>query len=162
MLRVTPGGTVVTKPGLYEVRAALGRLGAPYGQYLQDDVVSGRVEARLFVMLNAWRMSAKDRRLLESSLRGKTVVWCYAPGYFEEDRPSLEAMKELTGFELVTCSSSKAWATPTEAGRRLGLHRNFGTESPVRPLFAAAASQTGGGPGSLSRWHGGGRTEAEP
>jgi beta-galactosidase len=42
MLRVAAGGTLVTRPGVYEVRAPLGRMGTPYGQYLLDDVLEGR------------------------------------------------------------------------------------------------------------------------
>ncbi len=54
MIRVAAGGTVVTRPGVYEVRRPLGRMGAPYGQYLQDDVAAGRVRAKMYVFLNAW------------------------------------------------------------------------------------------------------------
>ena len=52
MLRVAAGGQTVTVPGVYEVRRPLGRMGTPYGQYLQDDVLAGRVQAKLFVLLH--------------------------------------------------------------------------------------------------------------
>ncbi len=64
MLRLAAGSTVVTGPGVYEVRAQLGRMGAPYGQYLLDDVLAGRVHARLFIMLNAWRLTEQERTTL--------------------------------------------------------------------------------------------------
>jgi hypothetical protein len=64
-------------------------------------------------------------------------LWCYAPGYFEDYRIVPEAMRELTGFDLQLVSVAKAWATPTELGRKLGLTKAFGVERPVRPLFAA-------------------------
>jgi hypothetical protein len=135
---VTPQGVAVTRPGVYEVRRALGRTGAPYGQYLQDDVERGRVQAQLYVMLTAWRLSAEQRRALATALRGHTRLWCYAPGAIDADRPSLEAMRELTGFRLKQLPlSTKALASPTEAGKRLGLTLPLGTERPVEPLFAA-------------------------
>jgi hypothetical protein len=138
MLQVAPAGVAVTRPGIYEVRAALGRMGAPYGQYLMDDLMAGRVPARakLVILLNAWRLDAAQRARLTECLRGKTAIWCYAPGYFDGDKASLEAMRELTGFNLVVCSPSKALAAPTPEGRRCGLTRQIGTDQPVQPLFA--------------------------
>jgi beta-galactosidase len=139
MLWVTPQGTAVTRPGVYEVRRALGRTGAPYGQYLQDDVEQGRVQAQLYVMLTAWRLSTEQRRALGASLRGHTRLWCYAPGAIDAERTSLNAMRELTGFRLKPVAANiKARAVPTEAGRRLGLAQPLGTDRPVAPLFAAA------------------------
>jgi hypothetical protein len=46
-------------------------------------------------------------------------------------------MQELTGFRLVRAFPDKAWATPTDQGRRLGLQSSFGVDAPVTPLFAA-------------------------
>ncbi|MGC8641063.1 MAG: beta-galactosidase [Isosphaeraceae bacterium] len=138
MRLVAPAGVAVTRPGIYEVRAALGRMGAPYGQYLLDDLLAEKVPAKLVVMLNAWRLTAAERAALASRLRGKTVIWCYAPGYLNGDRASREAMRALTGFDLVACSAVKALASPTSEGRHRHLERSFGSDQPVRPLFAAS------------------------
>ena len=54
MMRVAAGGSVVTLPGVYQVRRPLGRMGTPYGQYLQDDVIAGKVPAKMYVFLTAW------------------------------------------------------------------------------------------------------------
>ncbi|MFA6546501.1 MAG: beta-galactosidase [Limisphaerales bacterium] len=140
MQRITPAGSVVTRLGVYEARAALGRMGAPYGQYLIDDVASGRVPAKMFVFLNAWSLTATERTQLLKATRGSARVWCYTPGYFDGDTVSTGAMRELTGFELKPASVAKAWATPTEAGRKLGLTRAWGVANAVKPLFAAVAS----------------------
>ncbi|MFI5378948.1 MAG: beta-galactosidase [Tepidisphaerales bacterium] len=137
MLQVAAGGQVVTVPVIYEARLALGRTGAPYGQYLLDDVLAGRVHAKVYVLLNAWRLSPADREKLLLATRGATRIWCYAPGYFDDDRTSLPAMRQLTGFELAA-SKSKAWATPSPAGQKLGLQRPFGVQKSLQPLFAAA------------------------
>lgn len=142
MLRVAAGGTTVTRPGIYEARAPLGRMGAPYGQYLMDDVLAGRVKAKLFVFLNAWSLSAGERSQLLKATSGAAKVWCYAPGWFDQDRPSLDAMRELTGFPLEPASPASAMANATDAGRKLGLAQAFGVERRVAPLFAAAAGET--------------------
>ncbi len=137
MLGVAFGGNLVTRPGVYEVRRPLGRMGAPYGQYLLDDVTAGRVDAKMFVFLNAWYLAAEQQKQILDATQGKLRVWCYAPGYQQPDGASINAMRELTGLKLAPVSSEKAWAEPTEAGKRLGLTAGFGLEKSVTPLFAA-------------------------
>jgi hypothetical protein len=138
MIRVAAGGQVVTVPGVYEVRRPLGRLGAPYGQYLLDDVAAGRVRAKVYVFLTAWSISPAERRQLLAATRGSLRIWCYAPGYLEEGRTSLDAMRELTGFQVKRVSKMNAWAQPTADGNRRGFREAFGAAQPTEPLFAAA------------------------
>lgn len=138
MWRVAAGGNLVTVPGIYEARAPLGRLGAPYGQYLLDDVLAGRVTAKLYVFLNAWSLSAAERAQLLRATRGAARVWCFAPGYFEDNRISPEAMRQLTGFDLKKVTPATALVRVTDSGKRAGLTRDFGTQKVPQPLFAAA------------------------
>ncbi|MCX5684912.1 MAG: beta-galactosidase, partial [Planctomycetota bacterium] len=138
MMRVAAGGQVVTAPGVCLARQPLGRMGAPYGQYLMDDVAGGKVRAKMVVLLTAWCMSPGERRQLLAATRGSTRLWCYAPGWQEPGGTSLEAMRELTGFQFKKLSNVKALATPTEAGKKLGLTQAFGVAKPIEPLFAAA------------------------
>jgi hypothetical protein len=128
---------VVTSRCVSEARAALGRIGAPYGQYLLDDVAAGKVHAKLYVFLNAWALSAKQRQQLREATRGSVCVWCYAPGYFDSSRGSLEAMQELTGLHVTILSNVKAFARPA-LGNFAGLSQSFGLPQSVSPLFAAA------------------------
>lgn len=138
MVRVAAAGHVVTVPGVYEVRRPLGRFGAPYGQYLQDDVAAGRVDAQLYVFLTAWNLSPQQRRQLLAATRDRLRVWCYAPGYHQNHETSLAAMQELTGFRLEPLRGQLAWAEPTPRGRQLGLSAPLGVKQPLTPLFAAA------------------------
>ncbi|MDH7569182.1 MAG: beta-galactosidase [Armatimonadota bacterium] len=138
MLLVAQNGHTVTQPGIYEVRRSLALSGAPYGQYLLDDVLAGRVRARLYVFLNAWSLSGEQRRKLLEATRGAACVWCYAPGYLDGSQPSPAAMRELTGFNLQPAAVPRAWAVPTDAGRRRGLVTEFGVQKEVIPLFKAA------------------------
>ncbi|MHB8952666.1 MAG: beta-galactosidase [Pirellulaceae bacterium] len=137
MLRVAAGGAVATLPGVYHVRRPLGRMGTPYGQYLQDDVIGGKVKAKMYVFLTAWCLAPEQRARLLEATRGSTRVWCYAPGYHEPAATSLEAMHELTGFRLARVTPGNALATPTAAGKQLGLTGLLGVEAPINPLFAA-------------------------
>ena len=75
---------------------------------------------------------------MRSRTHGTFRIWCYAPGLHDGDRTSPEAMRELTGFRLVPASPARAWATPTDLGKQLGLQTGFGVDTPVTPLFAAA------------------------
>jgi len=137
MIRVAFGGDLVTRPGVYEVRRPLGRMGTPYGQYLLNDVTAGRVDAKMFVFLDAWCLSPDQRRQILDATRGKVRVWCYTPGYQEPDGANTDGMRELTGFKLARVSPEKAWAEPTEAGRQLGVTVGFGVQKPVVPTLAA-------------------------
>jgi hypothetical protein len=138
MIRVAAGGQVVTSPGIAGVRRPLGRMGAPYGQYLLDDVTAGKVHAKEFVFLSAWFLDAEQRRLLLSETAGSLRVWCYAPGFQGPDGESLDTMRELTGFAFRKLQKVNAWATPTPAGEKLGLQGQFGEKKPIGPLFAVA------------------------
>ena len=138
MIETSAGAWPVTDQAIYQVRRPLGRMGAPYGQYLLDDVAFDRVHANLYVFLNAWQVSPSMRMELLRHIRYACCVWCYAPGWHDGDKTSLEAMRELTGFRLVPVSPARAWATPTDLGKQLGLHAAFGVDAPVAPLFAAA------------------------
>ncbi|EDY21786.1 hypothetical protein CfE428DRAFT_1032 [Chthoniobacter flavus Ellin428] len=135
MWRVAPGGQAVTGPCVTEARSRLGRVGAPYGQYLLDDVAAGKVHAKLYVFLNAWNLSTAQRHQLRDATRGSVCVWCYAPGYFDNGTPSLAAMQDLTGFHLRALGDVKAWITPV-AGNPATLHQPFGLQHTVSPLFA--------------------------
>src|ERR1017187_2023217 len=121
MLETSVSAWPVTEQGIYLVRRPLGRMGAPYGQYLLDDVARGRVHSKLYVFLNAWQLSAAQRQALRRHTRGTCRVWCYAPGLHDGAKTSPVAMQELTGFRLVPVSPAKALATPTALGKQLGL-----------------------------------------
>ncbi len=138
MLLTSASASTVTDPGIYQVRRPLARIGAPYGQYMLDDVVRGRVHSRLYIFLNAWQLSRSQRRMLLANTENGCCVWCYAPGLYDGDRTSPEAVREITAFRLVRVSPRQARATPTAPGRNLGLQNSFGVEGTVTPLFAAA------------------------
>ena len=137
-----PGGSEpVANELVYNSRAALGRAGAPYGQYLLDDALSGAIAAKLQIFISAWALSPERRAALAAGRTpGATRVWCYAPGYLFPDRADVAGIKDLTGFEAALASVPTAEVTPTEAGRKLGLTVSWGPKVPIRPLFRVTAT----------------------
>jgi hypothetical protein len=143
LLLLSPHSYAVGEP-IFVSRAALGRMGAPYGQYLQDDVMAGRVpDAKLYIFLDAWRLTADQRAQLREQTRGKTCLWMYAPGYWDGDKASLDPMKEQTGFQVQTATPASLLVTPSQTGEQLGLKTPYGQPAgPIpNPLFAAADAQ---------------------
>jgi hypothetical protein len=80
----------------------LARTGAPYDVYLLQDFIEGRLKPyKLYIFLNPLRLDRKRREALNLELRkdGRVALWIYAPGFLE-DGPSLEHMRDLTGFKF--------------------------------------------------------------
>ncbi len=144
-LLLTEAGEALGRNLISESRRALARCGAPYGQYLLDDVIQGRVQAKLYVILNAWRLSASERQQLLKATRGRSVMWCYAPGYLDEDTPSLDAMRELTGFaaQMVRVETAQA-----ALDGRLPGDEMLGVNQSMTPLFGVEAD----GAEVVGRW----------
>jgi hypothetical protein len=140
MCHLTGGSAAAVRPLIYEGRAALGRSGAPYGQYLLADALAGRVPARLQFYLSAWALTPEQRRALAARRApGITRVWCWAPGYLHPDRQDLAGIREVTGFTARPVTLPTAEVTPTPAGQAQGLTRPWGPKTALQPLFSVAA-----------------------
>jgi len=142
-----PGGSAAfAMPLIYDARAAMGRSGAPYGQYLLEDVIGKKVPAKLQVYLAAWSLTPAERAALVKPHPNSVRAWCYAPGYIRDGRLDPEGIKDLTGFEVRPVSVVPAAVTPTEAGLKAGLTEGWEALSqwsprePVTPLFAPVAT----------------------
>ena len=84
-------------------QVALAQLGAPVDQVLLEDL--DRIDAdryKLIIFLNAYNVNDRDRRRIERKLKrdGKWLLWCYAPGYFNDNQMSADGMRDLTGITL--------------------------------------------------------------
>jgi hypothetical protein len=78
----------------------LPRLGAPFNVYLLQDFIEGRVQPyKLYIFLNALRLDRNRREAVNKELRrdSRVALWIYGSGYIE-DGPSIDHMRELTGF----------------------------------------------------------------
>lgn len=103
MLALKPG-IELSRPLLFELRQALARSGAMEpGFWLLDDFIEGRVpKAKILIFPNAFYLDSARRAALlkRCSENGGAALWLYAPGYLSPEGASLQAMKELTGFEF--------------------------------------------------------------
>ena len=132
---------ILARPLIYDARAALGRSGAPYGQYTLTQALGAGVSAKLRFYLAAWSLTFSQQDQLAQARRpGQTRVWCYAPGYLGPDGTNIEAMNKVTGFVCRKVTPDTAVATPTEMGRELGLTEPWGLNTGIEPLFAVEAA----------------------
>ena len=104
------------------LHAQIAQLGfvAPYDTALLSDL--GMLDAtryKLVLVLNAFCLDATQRRLIQQHLqaRDKTIVWFYAPGFFDEANGSVEAIEQVTGIRVVAdpaagSDTSVVWTTP--------------------------------------------------
>lgn len=138
MCHLTGGSSAMARPLVYEARAALGRSGAPYGQYLLGDAVAGRIPARLQFLLAAWSLAEAERDGLRTQRRpGTTRVWCYAPGYSDGTKRDPAFIRQTCGFQVQPVELPDPIATPTDRGTELGLTGPWGQKVAIAPLFAA-------------------------
>jgi hypothetical protein len=120
----------------------LARIGAPFDTFLLQDFIESRLRPyKLYVFLNSFQLDKTRRELLKRELRkdGRVALWIYAPGFLD-DGPSLEHMRELTGFSFGM--SETPWGPlmhivdfnhPITAG--LPLDFVWGTNSKLSPIF---------------------------
>ncbi len=142
MCHLTGGSAVAARPLIYEARAALGRSGAPYGQYTLTDALTGKVPARLQVYLAAWSLNPEQRAAVKAGRRAETVrTWCWAPGYLRLDGTDADGIEEVTGFRARPVNLPTAEVTVTGAGRAAGLTQGWGPKDAITPLFAVDATE---------------------
>ena len=155
MCHLTGGSALAARPLIYEGRAALGRSGAPYGQYLLSDVLDGKVPLRMQVFFSAWHLSQEQRQTLAGQREkglwqtvagwfgagpsNATRVWCWAPGYLSPDGADVAGIRQVTGFTAKALHLTTAEATPTALGRQHGLGQAWGPQGKIEPLFGVEA-----------------------
>lgn len=82
------------------------RIGAPVEHYLLEDILADNTKPyKLYLMLNCFRLSDAQRRLIDERLRrrGAVLVWMYAPGLFNPDQAAERDpahTQQLLGFRL--------------------------------------------------------------
>jgi hypothetical protein len=88
-------------------RKALGLIGAPYGQYLLDDVLAGRCPAKLLVVVVSQALLPERRAALERTAKGKAV------DFIDENGVSTEALRttaRAVGLHLYTNTDAVVFA----------------------------------------------------
>ncbi len=121
------------------------RCGASVGYYLQGDVMARYfpVDAKLYIFLTPYRLPAEHRNAIREKIKhgGKTLVWMYAPGIFEEKSAQEERANEVTDIPL----RHQSWGS--ESGSKI-INANhpitqnlagkmFGEKERINPSFYA-------------------------
>ena len=89
------------------------RLGTPVDHYLLDDILARSAKHyKLVIMLNAFALDNRERKLVDKRLRqrGTTLVWMFAPGLFNPDQaPELDLAQAgtLLGYPLAEEKSAE-------------------------------------------------------
>jgi len=120
----------------------LPRIGAPFDAFLLQDFIDGRLRPyKLYIFLNSFQLDKTRREALKRELckDGRVALWIYAPGFLD-DGPSLEHMRELTGFKFGMAVAPWGplmhivdFAHPITAGLPQDLF--WGTNSKLSPIF---------------------------
>ncbi|MBN2417342.1 T9SS type A sorting domain-containing protein [bacterium] len=140
LLHLAGGNPVIGSGLISDTRAVMGRCGAPYGQYLLPDVLTGYVQAKLQIFLAVWALTDGQREQLRSSrVPGGTRVWCWAPGFLSPDGADTGIMKNVTGFTHQYTNPATAAVIPTDRGQSLGLTESWGATTGIHPLFTVNA-----------------------
>ena len=126
-------------------RAAYGRAGAPYGQYLLSDVLEKPLDAKLQIFQSAWYMTPEKIAAIQAqraATPGVTRVWCWAPGYLTPAGKDAGGIETLTGFKGKALAPTTGHATATAEGQRRGLPERLATDEkrPFVDLFGVAAT----------------------
>jgi hypothetical protein len=84
---------------------------APFDSALLSDLDTLDVgRYKLVLVLNAFYLDTAQRQLIQSKLKTnqRTIVWLYAPGYFDEHDSGLERVRDITGIEIAPDSAGAA------------------------------------------------------
>lgn len=123
--------------------------GVPFDYCLLSDLGQKWLpDYKLYVFLNAVRVDARTRALIDAKLKrnGATGVFLYAPGYFEGSTGSLSNMERLTGVKLAALAGDAGparlqFAAGEALAAGLDTAAPAGAELPVTPRFYAADPQ---------------------
>ena len=77
-------------------------LGAPHDVILSGDLCRTNLpEYKLYAFLNPTYFTPAERKAIDGLKRdGKVLAWFYAPGYATDEGLSVEAVKDVSGFDL--------------------------------------------------------------
>jgi hypothetical protein len=84
---------------------------APFDSALLSDLDALDVSRyKLVLVLNAFYLDAAQRELFDRKLKtdNRTIVWLYAPGYFDEHNSGLDRVRDVTGVEIAPDSAEIA------------------------------------------------------
>jgi hypothetical protein len=132
-----------------KTRDLLLRTGASVGFYLQSDITREDFpDARVYLFLNALRLTTAERQAVRERLqrRGKTLVWLYAPGLFDEKGPSTQESGDVVGMALRrqpwnSRLGSQLLESRHPIAERVRHNRRIGQDEVLNPSFSVTDPQ---------------------
>ena len=91
------------------LRDHLCRTGINYGVYLLSDLIAGRVpDCSAYLFAGTYKLTRTDRNWIDENLKkdGKTLVWFYGSGLYDETGWGLDRMSTLTGLDIVESTNT--------------------------------------------------------
>ena len=128
----------------------LSRIGAPYDYWEMADLLSLSNEAlakyKVVLFLNAFNLNDEERRQIDGKLKNnnRRLVWFHAPGLLRPPSgPSLENMKELTGFKFEFIPGYQSQEVDVSGGNAGGIDmpKNIRLGVFERPVTTGLRSQ---------------------
>ncbi len=119
-------------------RKLLNRCGAPFGHYLLDDILDGKVKPKLNIFLATYALDKKQREKMAEVGKNSVCIYALATGLVNTGAKkfSLKSVKKATGFTVKYARDVIATAYPTEDGLKIGLQKEFGTGKKLNPLLS--------------------------
>lgn len=117
--------------------------GAPFDYCLLDDISQPWMpDYKLYVFLNAFRLTPEQRAVIETKLRRNhaTALFVYAPGYFGDGEDPAASMSRLLGMRVLSDAAEGNTqalldpASPLAAG--IDVSKPVGREWKVAPVFS--------------------------
>jgi hypothetical protein len=84
---------------------------APFDSALLSDLPTLDVSRyKLVLVLNAFYLDAAQRQLIDQKLKtdNRTIVWLYAPGYFDESESGPDWVRDVTEIEIAAAPANPA------------------------------------------------------
>ncbi len=94
-------GNALSGPLIMQQLPLIGRMGAPFGCYLLDDLE--RIpDHRMYVFISCFAPTDAQRKMIDKVVKhgGRVAVWVYAPGIYQDGQLAPAGMQSLTGIHL--------------------------------------------------------------
>lgn len=127
----------INAPLLYYIRQALYRLGAPVGFYYLDDLTMGKVpKSKLYIFLNCFALTEKERLAIRKYCQGSVCVFFYGNGLIKDTSLDGENMGELMGVKIRMEKESVKGQVEILAGSPITFGvADFGVDTELCPTF---------------------------
>ncbi len=132
----------ISGPMILHQLPQLGRVGAPFGTYMLDDLELIPPH-KMYVFICCVAPTEQQRQMIDRVVKrdGRIAVWVYAPGIYRSGQLDVSGMQALTGINL-KMENRKAYAHVTLLGDNPwldGLKKGdvFGLDSDVGPVIYA-------------------------